>query len=271
MHPLFLVTAATQRSRERVNHARASAVATSRRWAAAARLAILILSSAGIGPVTAWSGRRVRTGTVRAGQLAAGIAGVATGVGLVLASDLGAGAWDVLLVGLAGRSGLRLSIVTWVFGGLMLAVGMVLGGRPRIATVASVLASGPIVEATLAAARPVPGGVTAWAVATLGTGLIALGAGAYLTAGCGEGPIDMVFDRIARRGLPLWAVRLGLEATALTAGWVLGGPVGPVTLLATVALAFAVPATIAMFERRGAVARFAPVPAEDPRLAPIPA
>jgi uncharacterized membrane protein YczE len=70
------------------------------------------------------------------------------------------------------------------------------------------------------------------AMVILGIVVIGTGSGLYLTTGLGPGPRDGWMTGIhVRTGWPISAVRLGIEATVLGIGWLLGGTVGVGTVL----------------------------------------
>lgn len=209
------------------------------------------LSVVGMGPTVVWS--RPRRGGRRAklAQLVLGVTLIAVGVALLLAADLGAAPWDVLASGLARRTRLPLPVVMWGHGVLMLTVGVLSGQRPRWGTAAPVVLCGPIVGAVLGLVGTPTSLLHALALLVTGIVTLAVGAGMYLTAGCGVGPIDLVFSALAERGVPMQVARLTLDGAALVGGWLLGGRVGVGTAAITVLLAFLIPATCRLFDRHG--------------------
>ena len=65
-----------------------------------------------------------------------------------------------------------------------------------------------------------------------GIAAIGIGSGLYLTTNLGPGPLDGWMTGLhLRTGWPISAVRLGIEAVVLVAGWLLGGTVGIGTVL----------------------------------------
>ncbi|HWH33465.1 MAG TPA: hypothetical protein VNU01_12415 [Egibacteraceae bacterium] len=218
------------------------------------RACVAAVPRAGRGPAAVWaSPGPAAVGSVRLGQLAAGVLLIGTGVGAMLSSGLGVGAWDAFHVGVSGAFGVPLWAAIAGTGAVTLAAGVALGGRPRWGTFAP-LCVGPVVQATMGL-LPAPGNpLQAWLLLAVGVGVVATGAGAYLTAGCGVGPFDLVFHGLNRRGLPLTAARLCVDGAALVVGALLGGPVGAGTVAATVALGLLIPATVRRFER------YAPAP-----------
>jgi uncharacterized membrane protein YczE len=70
-----------------------------------------------------------------------------------------------------------------------------------------------------------------WIYLIGGLVMVGIASGYYIGAGLGPGPRDGLMTGIARRGLPIGAVRTGIELTVLTGGWLLGGTVGVGTVL----------------------------------------
>ena len=66
----------------------------------------------------------------------------------------------------------------------------------------------------------------------MGVLLVGLGSGIYLTANLGPGPRDGLMTGLQRvTKYPIAWVRVCLEVTVVTSGWILGGTVGLGTLL----------------------------------------
>jgi hypothetical protein len=64
-----------------------------------------------------------------------------------------------------------------------------------------------------------------------------LGIGLYIGAGLGPGPRDGLMTGLAARGVgSIRAVRTGIELSALTVGWLLGGSVGLGTVIVAVTI-----------------------------------
>ena len=69
-------------------------------------------------------------------------------------------------------------------------------------------------------------------VCSVGVLLVGLGSGIYLTANLGPGPRDGLMTGLQRvTKYPIAWVRVCLEVTVVTSGWILGGTVGLGTLL----------------------------------------
>ena len=79
--------------------------------------------------------------------------------------------------------------------------------------------------------------------AIIGTLMVGLSSGLYLTSNLGPGPRDGLmtgFQRVS--GLPIALVRVFLEISVITVGWLLGGSIG----VATVIFAFGVGPSVSM-------------------------
>ena len=97
--------------------------------------------------------------------------------------------------------------------------------------------------------RPEPLGVRLLFV-LVGTATIGLGSGFYLTAGHGPGPRDGWMTGLHHRtGWPVGRIRLLIELTVLTAGWLLGGTVGIGTALFALLIGQAVAVGLAFVRR----------------------
>ena len=66
--------------------------------------------------------------------------------------------------------------------------------------------------------------------------LNAVATGLYVGAGLGPGPRDGLMTGLAARGHSIRAARTVIEVAVLAVGWLLGGTVGPGTLLFAVAI-----------------------------------
>ena len=164
-------------------------------------------------------------------RLLIGIVVVSVGVSLIIDARLGVSPYDVLHQGLSKVTGLSFGTVVVLFGILVLLLWIPLGQRLGVGTIINTLSIGFIVDACRSA-LPEPHDLV-WRTPMLLGGIVitGLGIGLYIGAGLGPGPRDGVMTGLAAKGYPLWRVRMGLELTALAAGWSLGGDVGVGTVL----------------------------------------
>ncbi|MFG3578509.1 membrane protein YczE [Micromonospora chersina] len=164
-------------------------------------------------------------------RLLTGLALFGASVALMVRADLGLSSWDVLHQGLARRTGLPLG---WIVNGVALLVLLLwfpLRQRPGVGTVANVALVGLALDAVLAVLPPPSALPTRVGLLLLGILLNGVATGLYLGARLGPGPRDGLMTGLAARGLPVGRVRTGIELAVLAVGWLLGGTVGPGTLL----------------------------------------
>lgn len=164
-------------------------------------------------------------------RLLTGLALFGASVALMVRADLGLSSWDVLHQGLAARTGLPLG---WIVNGVALLVLLLwfpLRQRPGVGTVANVALVGLALDAVLAVLPPPTALPTRVGLLLLGILLNGVATGLYLGARLGPGPRDGLMTGLAARGLPVGRVRTGIELAVLAVGWLLGGTVGPGTLL----------------------------------------
>jgi uncharacterized membrane protein YczE len=94
-----------------------------------------------------------------------------------------------------------------------------------------------------------------------GIALVGLGSGLYLSTDPGSGPRDGWMTGVHQRtGWPVARVRLGIEISVLTLGWLLGGTVGLGTVLFAVLIGPAVAQGLAIARVVGTVPGAPPVP-----------
>ena len=169
-------------------------------------------------------------------NLVVGIIVLSAGITLILRARLGVSSYDVLHQGLSLRTGLSFGTVVVFLGLAILVVWIPIGQRFGLGTILNTLTVGFIVDVFLGW-LPAPAPLAErWPMLLGGILVTALGTGLYIGAGLGPGPRDGLMTGLAAKGHPLWLVRTGLEASALVAGWALGGDVGIGTLLFAVAI-----------------------------------
>jgi uncharacterized membrane protein YczE len=156
------------------------------------------------------------------------------GVGEALLVDAGLGVspWTVLAQGIDSHVAIGLGWATFLVSLTVLLLWIPLRERPGLGTIANAV----LIAAALGVTLPLLPGPDAlgWRVGEVlaGIALIGAGSGLYLTTGLGPGPRDGWMTGLhLRTGVPVTAVRLGIEVTVLVVGWLLGGVVGVGTLM----------------------------------------
>jgi uncharacterized membrane protein YczE len=158
-----------------------------------------------------------------------GIFTLAFGVATVIRADLGVPSWDVLHIGLSKLT--SFSIGRWV---QIIGVSMVLmvcaieKKKPALGSMINILLVGYFMNLILNL-NLVPSftSLTAKGLMLLsGIMLMGLGSGMYVASEIGAGPRDGVVLLISRKfSISIRNSRTLLEFMALTAGWLIGGPV----------------------------------------------
>ncbi len=169
-------------------------------------------------------------------NLIVGIVVLAAGITLVLQARLGVSSYDVLHQGLSKVTGLSFGTVVVLLGLLILVAWIPIGQPFGLGTILNTVTVGFIVDVFLGWLPAPEALVWRWPMLLSGILVTALGTGLYIGAGLGPGPRDGLMTGLAAKGHPLWLVRTGLEASALVAGWALGGDVGVGTLLFAVSI-----------------------------------
>ncbi|HVQ91230.1 MAG TPA: hypothetical protein VMU51_09340 [Mycobacteriales bacterium] len=170
-------------------------------------------------------------------QLYVGLVLYGLGVSLQVRAALGLDPWDVLHQGLAEHTGLRFGTVVIAVGVVVLLLWIPIRQRPGFGTVSNVIVIGLVLDVALAV-LPVPHGwPLRWAFLLLGVLVGGLATGCYIAAGLGPGPRDGLMTGYARRtGRSIRLVRTTIELTVLVIGFLLGGAVGPGTVIYALAI-----------------------------------
>jgi uncharacterized membrane protein YczE len=202
-------------------------------------------------PRTRWTARSVWKPTP--GSLTSLVVGLwlfGTGDAILLAADLGATPWTVLAQGVSVRTGLSIGVTTFLVSVTVLLLWIPLRQRPGLGTVLNIVVISIAIEVMYTVLpRPEPLGVRLLFV-LVGTATIGLGSGFYLTAGHGPGPRDGWMTGLHHRtGWPVGRIRLLIELTVLTAGWLLGGTVGIGTAIFALLIGQAVALGLAFVRR----------------------
>jgi uncharacterized membrane protein YczE len=155
-----------------------------------------------------------------------------TGEGLLVVAGLGVSPWTVFAQGLSVQLPISIGVATFLTSALVLLFWLPLREKPGLGTIANAVVIALALQVTV---WLVPDQTNWWVALVLvlfGIAIIGVGSGMYLTTNLGPGPRDGWMTGIHQRtGWPVVWVRLAIEVTALSLGWVLGGTVGLGTLL----------------------------------------
>jgi uncharacterized membrane protein YczE len=214
-------------------------------------------------PRTRWTARSVwRPTPASLASLVVGLWLFGTGDAFLLAADLGATPWTVLAQGVSVRTGLTIGITTFLVSVTVLLLWIPLRQRPGLGTVLNIVVISIAIEVMYTILPRPELMAERLAFVLIGTATIGLGSGFYLTAGHGPGPRDGWMTGLHHRtGWPVGRIRLLIELTVLTVGWLLGGTVGVGTAVFALLIGQSVALGLAF------VRRIAP-PAPPPSAAP---
>lgn len=188
---------------------------------------------------------------LRVAQLLVGLVLFGAGCGIMVRAGIGLDPWTVFAQGLSIQTGIGIGWIANIVGFLVLLLWIPLRQRPGPGTIANILLVGTSMQATLAVMPEAHG--FAWQLLTFvgGMVLVAVASGLYIGSRFGAGPRDGLMTGLnSRFGWPIWAARLGVEATVLLAGWLLGGTVGLGTVLFAAGIGPLVHRTLPLFDSR---------------------
>lgn len=168
----------------------------------------------------------------RAALLFLGLTGYGFSMALMVQAGLGLDPWDVFHQGLSRHTGMTIGVASAVVGLVVLLAWIPLRNRPGIGTIANVIVIAITVDIGIAV-LPAPDDLRLRVPMMLGAVLLnAVSTVLYIGAGLGPGPRDgLMTGLVARTGLSVRLIRTLIEATVLTAGWLLGGTVGVGTVI----------------------------------------
>ena len=182
----------------------------------------------------------------RALLLLLGLTGYGFSMALMVQAGLGLDPWDVFHQGLSRHTGMTIGVASAVVGLVVLLAWIPLRNRPGIGTIANVIVIAVTVDIGIAV-LPAPDDLRLRVPMMLGAVLLnAVSTVLYIGAGLGPGPRDgLMTGLVARTGLSVRLIRTLIEATVLSAGWLLGGTVG----VGTVIYAFGIGALVQLILR----------------------
>lgn len=155
-----------------------------------------------------------------------------TGEALMVVAGIGVSPWTVLAQGLSLRLGVTIGLATFAVSLLVLLLWVPLRERPGVGTLANTVVIALALQVGVAVLPSTTHPVAQVLLTLAGIALVGIGSGFYLTTNLGPGPRDGWMTGIHQRtGWPVAVVRLVIEVTVLSLGWLLGGTVGVGTLL----------------------------------------
>lgn len=164
----------------------------------------------------------------------------ALGVYLTLRANIGLAPWEVLAMGIAGRTGLIYGNANLMVSFVVLALDVLMRERIGIGTVLNTIICSKAVDLYLWLDLVPQQESVGMGIVLLVAGMfvVAIGQWVYISPGLGSGPRDSFMVGVGKRvrKLPIGLVQNGILLTVLLVGWLLGGPVGIGTLISVVGM-----------------------------------
>ena len=202
-------------------------------------------------PATPWRANSTWAFRPRAAlPLIGGLAIFGFGEGLLVQSHWGATPWTVFAQGISKHSQLSIGWSTLLISASVLLLWFPLRERPGFGTIANLIVIAYALDIT-AAHLPVASNALWKFIYMVGAIMvIGIGSSLYLTTGLGPGPRDGLMTSLHRKlGVSIVYVRISMEATVLTIGWLLGGTVGIGTAAFAIGIGFSIGFWLNVMER----------------------
>ncbi|GAE26716.1 membrane protein [Halalkalibacter wakoensis JCM 9140] len=162
-----------------------------------------------------------------------GLIVMALGIALMIHANLGGAPWDVLHIGLTKQLGLTVGTWSIIMGFVVLSItAFLMKSWPQIGAFLNMLFLGIFIDLFL---WLIPAPATMfwqYSMMLLGILIIGYGIGIYIAPGCGAGPRDSLMLALQQKtGWKVQHVRVLMEVSVLSIGWLLGGTVFIGTLI----------------------------------------
>ncbi|MEW1860600.1 hypothetical protein AB0399_09480 [Streptomyces sp. NPDC088194] len=202
-------------------------------------------------------------------QLLVGLALYGFGLSAMVRASLGVNPWSVLYEGVQRHTSLSFGTVNGLVGAFVLLLWIPLRQRPTFGTVANIVVLSFSSDLGLALLPPHPGLPARVGLLLGGVLLNGLSVAIYVGARLGPGPRDgLMTGTSAATSRSIRFVRTLMEVTVLAVGVLLGGSVGPGTVLYAVAIGPTAQSLLPRFAYRTAADRRRDEE-EDARAAPV--
>ena len=184
-------------------------------------------------PTTPWTANsRWDLSPLRIGVLFFGLFIFGLGDALLIQSTIGNAPWSVLAQGVSERLDITMGWSTFWISTIVLFLWIPLRERPVFGTIANITIIAAAIQIGVSIFPAQDDLLVAVLYCLVGIAMVGLGSALYITCGLGPGPRDGLMTAIhMRSGVRIGRVRLAIEGTVLSIGWLLGGTVGLGTLL----------------------------------------
>ncbi len=170
---------------------------------------------------------RARSLAARTGALGAGAFVSSVCYAVTIRAHLGLGPLYVLQAGVARQLGVTIGHGVMLVGVALVGVAIAMRWRPGPGTLALPFIGGGLLDWLLPHIGTIQGVGARLVAVAVASWFMGLAGALMIRAAIGFAAYDGIMVALGRiSGCPLALIRLAMEATVLTAGWVLGGPVG---------------------------------------------
>ncbi len=165
-------------------------------------------------------------------MLVIGLAMFGLGEALLIAAGVGVSPWTVLAQGVSNIFDWSIGTSTFVISTFVLFLWFPMRQKPGLGTVLNIIIVALVLDLSAPYLPRFESGTLRILTAAAGVFITGFGGAIYLISNLGPGPRDGLMTGLQRiTNLPIAWVRGGIEVTAVTLGWLLGGVVGIGTLL----------------------------------------
>ena len=154
-------------------------------------------------------------------------------ISMLIQANLGTSPWVTLNVSLAQLTGLSVGTFIVMVGVVVLLIVLAMREPIGWGTLGNIFSIGPWVDLWLRVVPSIEGNLSLQLLLLVGSALImGLASAIYIGVNAAAGPRDSLMLAVQRiSGWSLRTARASIEIAVLTAGWLLGGPVGVGTLI----------------------------------------
>jgi uncharacterized membrane protein YczE len=179
-------------------------------------------------PVTPWTGNgRWDLSTKRVLILFFGLTIFGFGDALLVNSLTGNAPWSVLAQGFSSKVGINMGSATFLISAVVLFFWWPLGERPGFGTLSNIVIIAAAIQFGVSNFPEAANFGVGIVYDFLGVALVGAGSALYITCGLGPGPRDGLMTSLHNlTGIRVGRIRLAIEATAFSIGWLLGGRAG---------------------------------------------
>jgi len=181
---------------------------------------------------------------VRIVRMLIGLVLYSVGIAATIKANIGYAPWDVFHAGLSNTFGLSIGIIAIIVGIVLLVIVTLLGEKAGLGTILNIVLIGLMLDIFLKIIPVADSLIIGILLLVAGLFIISLGSYFYIGSGFGAGPRDNLMVVLKRKTkIPVGLGRSLIELTVTIIGWLLGGMVGPGTIISVIGIGFCIQLT----------------------------